>query len=145
MRKSPLFVNAALCTLLGLGMLCAVIMRAFAPHVILPRLNIPAMTALSLLALLLNHYLAPTAPRRYGLSALCSALTFALLPWVSAYLPLEAALRTGVIGGTVFAAAAWLFAAIEQRLADSDSPSAAPFLCALGLYLASQGFMGILL
>ena len=145
MRKSPLFVNVVLCGLLGTALLCAVIVRAFAPHLILPRLNIPAITALSLPALLVQHRLAPSAPRHYGLSALCSTLTFALLPWCSACLPLGEALRTGVVGGIVCAAVMWLFTVIERRLSDSDTSPAAPAICAFGFYLAAQGFMGILL
>lgn len=145
MRKSPFFVNVLLCILLGIFLLSAVIVRAFAPHIILPTLNVPALAAFSLAALLLGHCLAPEAPRRCSFGALYSALTFTLLPWASAYLPLGEALRTGVVGGIVFAVSSWLFAVIEQRLDDSDTAPAAPVLCAFGLYLAAQGFMGILL
>ena len=145
MRKSPLFVNMVLCILLGIALLCTVILRAFAPQLILPQLNIPAITAPSLLAMLAQHYLAPDAPRHYGASALYSALTFALLPWCSAYLPLGESLRTGVVGGIVFAVTMWLFTVIERRLSDSDTSPAAPAICAFGFYLAAQGFMGILL
>ena len=144
MRKSPFFVNVLLCGLLGSALLCTVAARAFAPEAILPKLNIPALTALSLLALLLRHYLTPLSPRRYGAGGLWSGATFALLPWVSAYLPLGDALRTGAVGGLVFTVTAWLFAAIERRLADTDASPTAPAICAFGLYLASQGFMGIL-
>ena len=145
MRKSPLFVNMVLCVLLGATLLCAIVVRAAAPQWILPKLNIPAIAALSLLALVVQHYCAPSAPRHYGLSALYSALTFALLPWCSAYLPLGDALRAGVVGGATFTAVMWLFTVITRRLRDSHTSPAAPVICALGLYLAAQGFMGILL
>ena len=145
MRKSPLFVNMALCVLLGAALLCAIIVRAAAPQWILPKLNIPAIAALSLLALVVQHYLAPDVPRHYGLSTLYSAITFALLPWCSAYLPLGDALRAGVVGGATFTAVMWLFTIITRRLDDSDTSPAAPVICAFGLYLAVQGFMGILL
>ena len=145
MRKSPFFVNILLCTILGLALLCAAVVRAFAPHLILPKLNIPAITALSLLALVANNDLAAKTACHYTASACYSALTFGLLPWASAFLPLGEALRTGVVGGIVFAVSAWLFAVIGQRLKDSLATPAAPIICAFELYLAAQGFMGILL
>lgn len=145
MRKSPFLVNILLCCLLGIFLLSAIIARVFVPEIILPQINIPAVAAFSLAALLLGHYLAPETPRCYGFGAFFSALTFSLLPWVSACLPLGAALRTGAVGGAIFSVVTWLFTVIEQRLADSEASPAAPIICALGLYLAAQGFMGILL
>lgn len=145
MRTSPFFANVLLSALLGILLLVAVIARTFAPQLLFPKLNIPAMAALSLITLLLRHYLAPQSSHRYSIGALFGALTFAILPWSCAFLSLGDALRTGAAGGIVFTATAWLFAAIEQRLADSDTSPAAPIICALGLYLAAQGFMGILL
>ena len=103
------------------------------------------MAALSLIALLLRHYLAPQSSHDCSFGALFSALAFAILPWSCAFLSLGDALRTGVTGGIVFTVTTWLFTAIELRLADSDTSPAAPIICAFGLYLAAQGFMGILL
>ena len=145
MRRSPYFVHAVLVLLFGAALLGMVVVRAFLPDAIFPKPDIPAMALLSLLALLVDHYFAPDAPRRYGRSALFAALAFSLLPWVCGFVTLGEAVRLGVIGGAVFTAVLWLFTSLQQRLAVSDASPAAPMVCALGLSLAFQGFLGILL
>jgi hypothetical protein len=54
------------------------------------------------------------------------------------------ALKLAGIGCVTFSATTWLFTSIQNRLASGPVAKAAPVLSALGLYLASQCFAGIL-
>ncbi len=58
-------LNTVLPVVLGGYLLATVIVRTFWPRMILPVLDIPMLTAISLAALLIDHYLAPGAERCY--------------------------------------------------------------------------------
>lgn len=144
MKKNPYFLNTALAAILAIALLVCVFLRSFAPRVILPRLDIPNMMLLSLLALLLDHYLARGAKRCYICVPLLSALAFGLLPFAAGFLTAVAALKTALLGGIVFTAATWLFSSVQERLATGPKAKLAPILTAFGLYLAAQSFAGLL-
>ena len=76
MKEKTYTLNTMLIAVLGVSLLAAILVRTFAPIVIIPALNIPNMVALSLAALLLDHYIAPGAKRCYICVALFSALAF---------------------------------------------------------------------
>ena len=146
MKNKTYFLNTMLAAVLGGALLIAVLLRTFAPAILLPELNIPNMVLIGLAALLLDHYLAPGAKRCYIAIALLSAVTFGLLPLAAGFAAVGEALKLALIGGVVFTAAAWLFSSIQERLSSSSTPyKLAPVLSAVGLYLASQCLTGILL
>ena len=145
MKDKKYFLNTALAAVLGVILLVAVLVRTFAPAVIIPALNIPNMVLISLLALLLDHYLAPGAKRCYLCIPVFSAVTFGLLPFAACFVGALEALKLAVVGGIVFTAATWLYSSIQDRLSSGPAAKAAPVLSAVGLYLASQCLMGILL
>ena len=145
MKENKYFLNAALAAILGLGLLAAVLVRTFAPVIILPRLNIPGMVLVSLLALLVDHYAAPGAKRCYICIPLLAAITFGVLPWAACFVDGLEALKLAVAGGIVFAVTTWLYSSIQERLSSGPAAKAAPFLSALGLYLAFQCFAGWIL
>ena len=70
MKEKTYTLNTMLIAVLGVSLLAAILVRTFAPIVIIPALNIPNMVALSLAALLLDHYIAPGAKRCY----ICASL-----------------------------------------------------------------------
>ena len=142
MKDNKYFLNTALAAVLGIAVLIAVLVRTFAPNVIIPALDIPSMTALSLLALLADHYLAKDAKRCYICISLLGALTFGLLPFAAGFVTAMEALKLAVLGGVVFTAATLLFSSIQERLSSGPAAKAAPILSALGLYLAAQIFAG---
>lgn len=144
MKKNPYFLNTMLAGILGLVMLKCVLLRAFAPAVILPRLNIPAMVMLSLTALVLEHYLAPVAKQNYPAAAALAVLTFGLLPYAADFAGIVEALKLAVVGGIVFTLTAWLFSEIQERLSSGPAVKGAPLFSALGLFLAAQCFSGII-
>jgi hypothetical protein len=138
-------LNTLLAVVLGAAALVAVVIRAFAPIIIIPDLDIPAMVLVSLVALLLDHYLAPGAKRCWICIPVLSAVTFGLLSWAACFAGAAEAVKIGLFGGVVFTVIAWLFTSIQDRLSSGPACKAAPVLSALGLYLAFQSFMGMFL
>lgn len=135
-------LNALLPVVLGAYLLVNVIVRTFWPRMILPVLDLPMLTAISLVALLLDHYLAPDAKRCYICIPAFAAITFGLLSFGS-LLGIAVAVELAVKGCIVFTAATWLFTSMVDRLSTGPVAKAAPFVSAMGLYLAVQCFMGM--
>lgn len=145
MKQNQYFLNTALAAILGVAGLAAVLVRTFAPAVIIPALNIPSMVLICLAALLFDHYLAPGAKRCYICIPILGALTFGLLPLAACFVNGMEALKLGIVGGVVFTAVTWLYSSTQERLSTGPAAKAAPILSALGLFLAAQCFTGIIL
>lgn len=145
MKNKTFFLNTLLTAVLAAVFLVAVIVRAYAPAVIIPSLNIPNMVLISLTALLADHYLAPGATRCYICIPLFSAVSFGLLPYAACLVSAQDALKLGVIGGIGFTATTWLFSSVQERLSTGPSAKAAPAASAFVLYLAGQALTGIFL
>lgn len=145
MKKFHYFSAVALCLVLGLALAICVSVRAFAPFAVLPRLNIPNMTALCLVALLAGHYLAPEGKTNCLINLAAGALCFGLLPWCAGFVSSCEGLKLAAVGGGVFCLVSLLFQSIQDRLSTGAQAKAAPILSALGLFLAAQCFAGILL
>ena len=135
-------LNTILSVVLGIFLLVRIIVRTFWPRMILPQLDIPMLTAISLAALLLDHYLAPNAPRCYICIPAFAAVTFGALGF-AALLGIATALELAVKGCIVFTVVTWLFSSMMDRISSGPAAKAAPFVSALGLYLATQSFMGM--
>ena len=143
MKENKYFLNTALALVLGLALVCAVLVRTFAPAMIIPSLDIPNLVLVSLAALVLDHYMAGHAKRCWICIPLLSALTFGLLPFAACFVGGMEAVKLAVIGGIVFTAAAWLFTSIQDRLSSGPAARLAPVMSALGIWLAVQAFAGI--
>lgn len=144
MKENKYFLNTALAVVLGLALTAAVLVRTFAPAVIIPGLDLPNLVLVSLTALVIDHYLAPGAKRCWICIPVLSALTFGLLPFAACFVGGAEALKLGIIGGVVFTVTAWLFTSMQDRLSSGPAAKAAPLFSAFGLYLAAQCLMGIL-
>lgn len=145
MKKNTYTLNTILTVVLGAVLLIAVFVRTFAPRMILPELDIPNMALISLVALVLDHYLAPNAKRCYVCIPVFSAITFGLLPFAACFVGAGAALNLGIAGGATFTAMTWLFTSAQDRLSTGPAAKAAPVVTAFGLYLAVQALMGMFL
>ncbi len=143
MKQKTYQLNTILTLVLGVVLLAGVLVRAFAPRIIIPEPHVLHMTAISLIALLLDHYLAPNADRCYFCVAGFSAAAFALLPYVTGFAAPADVLRLAVTGAVVFTVMTWLFSSMQNRLSTGPQAKAAPMFCAFGLYLAVQGLAGI--
>lgn len=145
MNNKTYILNTILTVVLALTALVASLVRTFAPIVIIPALNIPNMVLVSLAALLLDHYLAPGAKRCYICIPVFSALSFGLIPWAASFVAAGEAVFLALVGGVTFTVTTWLFSSVQDRLSTGPAAKAAPFMSALGLWLASQALVGIIL
>ena len=141
MKKNTYLLNTILAFVLGAALLAAVLIRTFAPIIIIPELNIPNMVLISLTSLLLDHYLAPGARRCYLCIPILAAVTFGLLPWCACFVDLSRVPELAVRGCAVFTTVTYLFTDMQDRLSSGPNCKAAPVISAFGLYLACQCFM----
>ena len=137
--------NVALSVVLGVFLLICVLIRTFNPMAVLPKLDVPTVVALSLVALLAAHYLAKANEACDVISLVLAALTFGVLPFAASFVTVAEALKLALVGGVVFTVTTLLFTSIQDRLSSGPAAKAAPVLSALGLYLAAQCFAGIIL
>lgn len=144
MKNKTYTLNTLLTAVLAVLLLALVLIRAFAPNIILPQFDLIAIVGISLIALVLDHYLAPDAKRCYICIPLFAFAAFFLLPLAARLVTLENALWLGVKGGVIFTAATWTYTSIQDRLSSGPAAKLAPVLSALGLWLAVQCFAGIL-
>ena len=135
----PTALVAVMCTVL----MAFVLVRTFLPNVIIPELDVPNMVLISLIALLADHYLATGARRCYICVAVFGALSFGLLPFAACFVGGMDAAKLGVMGGVVFTVTTWLFTSMADRISTGPRAKLAPVMSAVGLYLASQIFMGM--
>lgn len=145
MKKNTYTLNTLLAMVLGATLLAAVLVRTFAPRIIIAELDIPNMVLISLVTLVLDHYLAPDAKRCYVCIPVFSAITFGLLPFAACFVGAVEALKLAVSGGILFTATTWLFSSVQDRLSTGPAAKAAPIVSAFGLYLAIQALMGMIL
>ena len=143
MKENKYFLNSSLVVVLLIACGAAVLVRTFNPAAVIPGLDVPNMVALSLVALLLDHYVAKGAARCYICIPVFSAITFGLLPFCASFATGMEALKLAVLGGVVFTATTWLYSAMMDRLSSGPAAKVAPFMSAVGLYLAAQCFAGM--
>jgi hypothetical protein len=143
MKQNHYFLNTILAVVLGIACVIAALVRAFTPAALIPHLDVPNVVALSLAALLIDHYVAKDAKRCYICIPVFSAITFGLLPFCAGFASGLEAPKLAILGGVVFTATTWLFTSVQDRLSSGPAAKLAPFLSAAGLYLAAQCFVGI--
>lgn len=145
MRTNKYLLNIILSGLLTLGMLLALVARIFVSAIILPKIGIPNLVLLSLVALLLDHFLTKGSARCYPGVAALALLSFLVLPWAAGFAGGLALVKLSVVGCVVFTAVTWLFDSMISRLASGYNTKTAAVVSALGIYLASQAFAGMIL
>ena len=135
-------LNTILAFVLGAVLLAFVLIRTFAPRIILVELDIPMLVLISLVTLVLDHYLAPDAERCYICIPVFSVLAFGLLPFAAYMATAGEALKLAVLGGVVFTVTTALFTSIQDRLSSGPAAKASAFFSAVSLYMAAQCFAG---
>ena len=145
MKKNTYTLNTLLAMVLGAVLMIAVLVRTFAPRIIIAELDIPNMVLISLVTLVLDHYLAPDAKRCYICIPVFSAITFGILPFAACFVGAVEAVKLAIFGSIIFTAMTWLFSSVQDRLSTGPAAKAAPVVSAFGLYLAVQALMGMLL
>lgn len=143
MKNKTYTLNTVLIAVFGAVLLAMVALRAFAPNIILPVFDIPTLTAISLTALVLDHYLAPGAKRCWICIPVFAALTFGVLPMVAMLVRVEDALSLMISGTAVFSLCTFVFTSVLDRLSTGPAARLAPVMSALGIWLTVQAFAGI--
>ena len=144
MKQNHYFLNTALAVVLGIACTIAVLVRTFTPAALIPGLDIPNVVALSLVALVADHYVARGAKRCYICIPVFSAITFGLLPFCAGFASGLEALKLAILGGAVFTATTGIFTSLQDRLSPAPIAKLAPTFSAPGLYLAAQCFAGLI-
>lgn len=145
MKNKTYMLNTFLTAIFAVYLLVCIFVRTFAPQIILPKGNIPNLVLVSLVALLLDHYLVPDAKRCYICIPVFSSITFGLLPYAAAFTAPMESLKLAVVGAAVFTVTTWLFTTIQERLSSGPAAKASAFFSAVSLYMASQCFIGMIL
>lgn len=136
-------LNTFLAGIVTAALLAMVIARAVCPILVFPGFDVPNLVLISLVALLLDHYLVKNAPRCYICIPVFAFLTFALLPLAAGFIQPFQILGLGIKGCVTFTVTTWLFSSMADRISTGPQAKLAPVMSALGLYLASQCFMGM--
>jgi len=143
MKKQTFLVNTLLAAVLLAGLLVGMIWKVSQPNVVLPNLDIPAMAALILIALLLEYYMAGVQTRNWLVQIILAAVTFAVLPWAADLL--NAGWKMALVGGAAFGILTFLFDYAARRAAMNGKAKLALVPTAFVMYLACQSFMGMIL
>ena len=143
MKNKTYTLNTVLTAVLTAVLAAMVVLRTFAPQIILPIFDIPTLTAISLAALVLDHYLAKGAKRCYVCIPLFAALSFGILPWAAGMVAVKYLLGLAISGAVSFTITTFVFTSIQDRLSSGPAARLAPIMSALGIWLAVQAFAGI--
>jgi hypothetical protein len=144
MKKSYV-LNTILAVVVLVTLLAIMLVHTFLPNFVIPKVSIPNLVLLSLIALVLDHYIAKGADRCYICIPVFAVLTFGLLPFCAGYIPAAEIWKLAIGGGVVFTIVTILFTSVQDRLSSGPARKAAPVISALGLYFAAQCLTGILL
>ena len=145
MKNNKYLLNTLLAVVVLLATGTMMVLRLIQPAVILPKVSIPNLVLVSLVALLADHYLAPKATRCYICIPVLAAVTFGLLPFAAGIIGGSEILKVAIVGAVVFTATTFLFTSMADRLSSGPKAHAAAFMSAFGLYLAAQCFAGMIL
>ena len=145
MKNNKYLLNTILAVVLFIACTICLLIRVWQPAAVLPVLNIPGMVALSVIALRLEHFLTKGNPRCYICIPVFGALTFGILPLMAGFACQHDFWKFGLVGGVVFTITTFLFTSAQDRLLTGPKAKAAIVITAIGIWLASQCFAGIIL
>lgn len=143
MEKKSFVLNVLLAVVLGAGLLTGMLWRVFVPNIVLSDLDLPAMAAIVLVALVMEYLVKGVQKRAWAVQIFMAAVTFLVLPWAAdlSY----AGVKLTICGTAVFAVLTWLFDSAAQRMDVTTDCKYAMIPTAFVLYLACQCFMGMII
>ena len=142
--KKMYVLNTILTAVVAVALAVIVLMRTFLPQYIMPAASIPNLVVLSLIALVLDNYIAKGAKRCYICIPVFAFITFGVLPWACGYAPCEEILRLAVVGCVTFTVTTYLYSSIQDRLSSGPAAKAAPVISAVCLWFAAQCLQAII-
>ena len=143
MKDKKYTLSTVLIAVMTVILLTMVILRAVNPNLILPVFDIPTITSISLIALVLDHYLAPGAKRCWVCIPIFAALSFGILPLAAGIVKLANIPGLALSGAAIFTLCTFVFTSVQDRLSSGPAAKLAPVMSALGIWLAVQAFAGI--
>ena len=143
MKNKTYTLSTVLIAVLTAVLAVMAVLRAFSPQIILPIFDIPTLTAISLVALVLDHYLAKGAKRCWICIPIFAALSFGILPFAAGMVALSNVLGLALTGAAIFTVCTFVFTSVQDRLSSGPAARLAPIMSALGIWLAVQAFAGI--
>ncbi len=143
MKNKTYTLSTVLIAVLTAVLAVMAVLRAFSPQIILPIFDIPTVTAISLVALVLDHYLAKGAKRCWICIPIFAALSFGILPFAAGMVALSNVLGLALTGAAIFTVCTFVFTSVQDRLSSGPAARLAPIMSALGIWLAVQAFAGI--
>ena len=145
MKNNKYFLSTLLAGVVFAACATALLVRVWMPAAVIPVLNIPNMVTLSVIALLIEHFLTKGNPRCYICIPVFGAITFGILPLMAGFACQHDFWKLGLVGGVVFTLTTFLFTSAQERLLTGPKAKAAALITGLGIYLAAQCFAGIIL
>ena len=143
MKNKTYTLNTVLTAVLAAVLAVMVVLRAVSPQLILMQFDIVSITGISLIALVLDHYLAKGAKRCYICIPVFAALSFGILPFAAGMVALKNILGLAASGAIIFTLCTFAFTSIQDRLSSGPAARLAPIMSAFGIWLAVQAFAGI--
>lgn len=143
MKNKTYTLNTVLTAVLAAVLAVMVVLRAVSPQLILMQFDIVSITGISLIALVLDHYLAKGAKRCYICIPVFAALSFGILPFAAGMVALKYVLGLAASGAVIFTLCTFAFTSIQDRLSSGPAARLAPIMSAFGIWLAVQAFAGI--
>ena len=143
MKNKTYTLNTVLTAVLAAVLAVMVVLRAMSPQLILMQFDIVSITGISLIALVLDHYLAKGAKRCYICIPVFAALSFGILPFAAGMVALKYVLGLAASGAVIFTLCTFAFTSIQDRLSSGPAARLAPIMSAFGIWLAVQAFAGI--
>ena len=143
MKNKTYTLNTVLTAVLAAVLAAMVVLRAFCPQLILMQFDIVTITGICLVALVLDHYLAPNAKRCDICIPLFAALSFGLLPFAAGMVAVKNILGLAPTGAAIFTLCTFVFTSVQDRLSTGPAAKFAPIMSAFGIWLAVQAFAGI--
>ena len=140
MKHNPYLANIILAAELTVIFLAYLLIRAFTPAAVFPRITVPSLVLLSAGSLAAEHYLSPSPPRHNIISTALAGLSFALLPCAAGFGTDLSPWMLFSVSAAVFGITEMLYIPIARRSRGPLSPA----VNALCLYLASQCFQGLI-
>ena len=145
MKNNKFLLYIVLTAVLFVALAAGLLVRVWMPAAIIPPLNIPNMVLLSVIALVIEYFIAGCNRRCYWFTAVFSVVSFGVLPLMAGFACVHDFWKYGLIGGCVFTATTFLFTSATERLLTGPKARAAVVLTGVGICLAAQCFAGILI
>ena len=143
MEKKNFVLNVLLAVVLGAGLLVGIVWSAFQPNVVLADLDLTAIAALVLIALVIEYLWKGTQERAWAVQIVLAAVTFAVLPMAAGYV--GAGVKMILCGTALFAALTWVFDSVAERMSVTTDCKFAMIPTAFVMFLACQCLMGMIL